>query len=209
MKVKKSIIITLIGVIGMFCGCGDNNTSKKDKTGNNNNALHDKDVIKGTDSISEKDGSLMDVISDSTEIPGADDMVCPQNPTSHNPNAWKDDQICLKWKRIRPDYRCFELSQVNPNGCECGKPPYCWCRVNRGNQITPACSPDNKICCNFTSTCIPCGWHEMTQEEIKARKWDPHIPITQQKDCKEFDYITNSMHLDIEYRACYEWKKNN
>ena len=204
MRVKRSIIIALLGVIGVFWGCGGNNTSQEDKTGNANNALHDKDIVKGSDDISGKDGALIDAVSDSAETTVDNDMVCPKKTVSYNPNAWKDDQVCLKWKRIKPEPKCFLAAQVNVNGCECGKPPYCWC-VYREGVITGACSPDKKICCNFPGSCIPCGWHVLTQEERDKMHWD--FNKKNSPECEELVEKVERIDPNTEYRACYEWKK--
>lgn len=42
----------------------------------------------------------------------------------------------------------------------CWDPPKKWCAGGGGAAETPACSPDGSVCCNFATTCIPCGWQE-------------------------------------------------
>jgi|GEM_PF-3359431 len=40
----------------------------------------------------------------------------------------------------------------------CWNPPEKYCAQGAGMAITPACNPEGTLCCEFGSTCIPCGW---------------------------------------------------
>ena len=204
-KYEKMFFMASVVVLAMLisgCSGSSKGTPRNDTLSGGlrlNDEAYNKKDIKIRDMIP-RDVAYPDLNRDAS----GENLVCPKAPTSNNPNAWKDAQECQIWKRIKPVYKCFGYN-VNPNHCECGKPPYCWCVMNTGAAITPACSPDNKTCCNFTSTCIPCGWHKMTQAEMDAKHWDPSIPIQDEKGCEE-PYKMTQVHLDTEYRACYEWK---
>ncbi len=202
MRVRESIMLALLGVATVMAGCI---SSKDGNAENANNALKSQH----RDAVKDSKGMFRDVKYPDFALNidvDEEDLVCPKHPTSNNPNAWKDDQVCLKWKRVKPyppECMGFGTGHDSLNGCMCAKPPYCWC-VWREAAITAACSPDNKTCCNFTSDCIPCGWHELTQEQRDKMHWDFN-----KKNPPECDDIVKMVNVDhhTEYRACYEWKK--
>ena len=116
-----------------------------------------------------------------------------------NPDAWKDGQECLDWTVIQPPELIYGMS----SGCNCWKPPYCWC-PSPGGRITAACNSDHTLCCNFFSTCIPCGWEAMSEEEKKARHWIADGSSNTQ-ECKE---LLGKLKINVsaEMRVCHKWK---
>ncbi len=46
----------------------------------------------------------------------------------------------------------------------CWAPPQDYCAVPPPQIVTVACNPDTKQCCEFVSTCIPCGWTDCNKD---------------------------------------------
>lgn len=47
----------------------------------------------------------------------------------------------------------------------CWGPPSNWCASGgHSGALTQACSPDGKLCCEFGSACVPCGWTKCGQD---------------------------------------------
>jgi len=170
---KKMIFLLLFAVVAI-AGC---TTSQCPKNPNN------KDVVCALDIGPQKDTK-----------PASDNDL---GEYVQNPNAWKDGQECLDWTKIQPSSLIFGMS----GGCNCWKPPYCWC-PSPGGSITAACTADKEICCNFMSTCLPCGWEAMTRQERDSRNWS--LDGNSQK-CKElltkFGILGNA-----DFRVCHKWK---
>lgn len=41
---------------------------------------------------------------------------------------------------------------------ECWNPPFNYCASGAGQAVTRACPPSETFCCEFHTTCVPCGW---------------------------------------------------
>lgn len=94
--------------------------------------------------------------------PGPECVVwCPQDAAAP---GWEWDHP----SRCEDPHSMSDCSSVPPGDPSCWAPPASWCADGGGARETPACSPDGSTCCNFGSTCIPCGWIDCFDEDAPA-----------------------------------------
>lgn len=56
---------------------------------------------------------------------------------------------------------CYETRQLGDGlfpDDSCWAPPENYCSAGAGGAVTRACSADGATCCDFGTTCVPCGW---------------------------------------------------
>lgn len=81
--------------------------------------------------------------SDSQEAAGGQDATGSDMANSDTAKA------CSEWRQLG------DMLDVDDT---CWAPPGNYCSAGAGGAVTRACLPGTATCCDFGTTCVPCGW---------------------------------------------------